>query len=74
MRLSVAIIAAVSDFLYLARIFGKLILFIQLLKSIFKTILRKKLKLNLMDVKGVFHQTWTGNAKMVKFNLGVLVI
>ena len=41
MRFSVAIIAAVSDFLYLARIFGKLILFIQLLKSILKTILRK---------------------------------
>ena len=41
MRFSVAIIAAVSDFLYLARFFGKLILFIQLLKSILKTILRK---------------------------------
>ena len=41
MRFSVAIIAAVSDFLYLARFFGKLILFIQLLKLILKTILRK---------------------------------
>ena len=43
MRFSVAIIAAVSDFLYLARIFGKLILFIQLLKSILETILKTTL-------------------------------
>ena len=41
MRFSVAISAAVSEFLYLPPIFGKLILFIQLLKLILKTILRK---------------------------------
>ena len=53
MRFSVAIIAAVSDFLYLARIFGKLILFIQLLKSILKTILRKT-----NDFQRIFEHTY----------------